>query len=960
MIKKFTRGFGLIEVLVAIVIVAFGVAAVGKLQTYLITTSETSRARSEALTIAQEKLDLVRNTWNNSAYTVTTRIDQQNYQAEFLANLTSSGSIDKNFVSYQWSITQSSEPSEISVLVRWMQRDGKYDEVSLSTKLDFDGAISVAFNDFPANAGGFVDSPTGRAYIGDGVVGSNDTLVSSNSDGTKVYADKTTSGDTNIDLFLAVGDDVVLTLEEACSITTSGDDNLALTGNDTTTNYYRCTDFVEITGRVYFPQNYTTNYPSDIYVLASDAAYCSRYITSTGKDVEDFRDSGTIDISDFPLASDTNYRYFDYTCYLGGGWHGNVGLIVRGTSSGGKKNYFCVGDPNDLTNQPKEVARRAYRGMIWKKAKNSDGSYKIESGSNVPVKYETGDQDVIDRSLDALVGSTRYYSWGIADATVLTGGLLNQHDFLVGALSGNPSDPCGDLMGSSSQFDNNFGDFFCFNDPMSGAKGLAHSSGQLSNLDQYAFNSADYSYDDDCPYDPTNIPNFKYLLEGTITIQSTSDTDASYAFDLFDLATDQGENCRYTSGVSVSGSAYSKDFECDLYDAGILNNQEEFEKVGYEGYLLFNQDESLVRAFTDLGTGCPVDTDDSRWEEALTPVAIANTQIDITGFDHTLCFQTLALAARNVEAEGIVDVNSNIELAELIVNPENLTPLTYSISSASEGLSVALNGSVLTMNAQQIGVYTITYNVSGTDSEGGFVEVSGTITLTTASSNLLPVANAEDLARAIYINGSSNSITFSVQELLDNDNLGDGFAGFTIGAASLNGMSCSTSGIPCVISLEESGDYTASVAADSVTAPRMGWLEFEYTINDLSGDSSITTSRIPVLEVLTIPFNISFASNGAKISAVTAGSNTFCGAAATGKTTTTSCTSEPDISAPTSWSGSVTLQFSLGPKELICSVNSPDSSMITIGTNDNVSVYFSDLVNAPAMTTITMGETTCP
>lgn len=174
-----------------------------------------------------------------------------------------------------------------------------------------------------------------------------------------------------------------------------------------------------------------------------------------------------------------------------------------------------------------------------------------------------------------------------------------------------------------------------------------------------------------------------------------------------------------------------------------------------------------------------------------------------------------------------------------------------------------------------------------------------------------------------------------------------------MGDVTLNGGPCSA----CSITNDGNDVYTASVMADDATT--MGWLEFNYTITDSNGDQSSATSRIPVVEVLTVPFEIFYATNGARVSAVTAGANTFCGAAATGKTSTTSCSSVPDISAPTSWSGSVTLEFSLGRTESVCSVNSPNASMTTISANDIVSVYFTELVGAPANTTITMGDP-CP
>ena len=63
---------------------------------------------------------------------------------------------------------------------------------------------------------------------------------------------------------------------------------------------------------------------------------------------------------------------------MGGGWHGNIGIVFGGVKNGGNTNdKICVGDPNLDTNSEKaeEASRRVYRGMLTKK------------GSGVNLKY---------------------------------------------------------------------------------------------------------------------------------------------------------------------------------------------------------------------------------------------------------------------------------------------------------------------------------------------------------------------------------------------------------------------------------------------------------------------------------------------------------------------------------------------------------------------------------------------
>ena len=65
-----------------------------------------------------------------------------------------------------------------------------------------------------------------------------------------------------------------------------------------------------------------------------------------------------------------SYQYFTYTCYVGPGWYGNVGVTVVNDNGSGPK--MCVGDPgfnlgesnNTQTSaHPKESGVRTYRGF---------------------------------------------------------------------------------------------------------------------------------------------------------------------------------------------------------------------------------------------------------------------------------------------------------------------------------------------------------------------------------------------------------------------------------------------------------------------------------------------------------------------------------------------------------------------------------------------------------------------
>ena len=63
--KNSMRGFGMTEVLVSIVVMATGLLAVANLQTSLISDSGTSKARGEALALAQSRIEEFRNYTND-------------------------------------------------------------------------------------------------------------------------------------------------------------------------------------------------------------------------------------------------------------------------------------------------------------------------------------------------------------------------------------------------------------------------------------------------------------------------------------------------------------------------------------------------------------------------------------------------------------------------------------------------------------------------------------------------------------------------------------------------------------------------------------------------------------------------------------------------------------------------------------------------------------------------------
>jgi len=640
------RGFGLIEILVAVFIVTFGVVAVGVLQSNIMTTSSENQGRQIARQIAQSRLENLR---NYSQEYLDQNIESQTELLSSLIDKTYPDGISiKSFITdkggnialsnltssvFEYSfidtVNQIEDGIDLRVEVFWIDRSNNKQSVVLSSEVSFSEPAMAATNSPPPPPGGYIEAPTGRARIGDGTLTDADKLNKmggDNIDGTAIYGDASNTGKDSADLLLAVGDDVVLTLEDACILTT-GDPDLELGDGD-----YRCTDFVRISGRVYFDDSLQINSngnkgvgdinADDFFVLASDAAYCSRFypesfaLSSDGNSVSyssaqtsmssEGYSSVKIDKLPYELytsSSDSGSTYsgklyfYDYICYIGGGWHGNIGLLLAAEWSVDGAWAACVGDPRDSsiteTNDNVEYAfKRSYRGMVWKRDENGS-PIKVSSDASAP---------------------TRYYSWGVADASEIGGNEEYNHDFLVVESSDRCFDTTNDPVMVKEVFATNADDFFCLNEVATNAKGLVDpdttgydfseteytpaSLANRTNLDERPLdsdrngsyiNTIQIGYESKCDYDPTNPPYFVHTGTGKLYLNGSQITDVSKETLLgsFFLKTSQGNNCTLAalSGYDATNNRYIYDYSCDLYDFGKKSNTDDVVENGFRGAL---------------------------------------------------------------------------------------------------------------------------------------------------------------------------------------------------------------------------------------------------------------------------------------------------------------------------------------------------------------------------------------
>jgi len=575
---KRMRGISLVEVLVTMAVMGTGLLAVASFQSGLLTNSGTNKARTEALAFAQARIEQFRN-YDVDGDLVTDRVE---FDDEFVdsngsyvfdtfddgqgGSTTTYNGNNANFTR-KYKITGGDDVEKaIEVVVEWRNRKDEEQSGALHTEIDWEAPRSAG--DLALDGRGpLIPSATGRAHLGEGTLppGAGTTP---NGDGTALYDDG--SGD----LKLVVDNDIVLTLENACQA-----------------NGGSCIGFVKIKGRVFIDVANASTPPGEVYVIASDAAFCHRYYIGNGGTAVNVTSSTTTALL---TGSNGDYKYYDYTCYLGGGWHGNVGIILAGGISQNDK--ICMGDPtsNNDWEKPVIAARRAYRGMLYKHDPNNSPDYKEE--------YTTTDADGNTSVL------TRYYSVGIGDSVVLPDPddvSQKPHDFVlirlaVSATAGtncygvSPSTP-GPMARADTDTDNdgNYGDMFagmptdwvCLNDANN------------NYIDD--FDGGVYGAESTCAYDPTDLPSELHVISGTVTV--SGDEALLSNLSLAELVTSDGPgNCNALT-FGYSGGNYTASYSCDIYEWG----------NGWNGYVEFKPNTELVGCAYPRTTLTAIDTDTS-------------------------------------------------------------------------------------------------------------------------------------------------------------------------------------------------------------------------------------------------------------------------------------------------------------------------------------------------------------
>lgn len=334
-----SKGFVLIEALVALAIVAVGLLSLAKLQAVSMTSAADSKAKAQAISLVEEQLDVLRNQIAKSGFDGLTGGTQTRTPTGALHSYTVQTSVS----------TPSGMPNArlLQVTVTWGDLLGDRLGGTTGSNQVVSGRTLITWDD-PAlgrsiatgGVGGGIPSnfllptPVGAAKRGDNSI---QTCVDCQNIGTSGYKINTT----------ADGTKQLLTAENRLLIYLPPRDDGTARG------------FSTITGRVYVDRAVGgfSLALSDIQVRLSSEGECIK--TTSPTEVC----SGT------PCNNNnTLYEYFGYTCFVGEGWYGNVGVWNFGNTTP----KVCVGDPtfnNGNSNgtlisvHPAESSVRSYRGF---------------------------------------------------------------------------------------------------------------------------------------------------------------------------------------------------------------------------------------------------------------------------------------------------------------------------------------------------------------------------------------------------------------------------------------------------------------------------------------------------------------------------------------------------------------------------------------------------------------------
>lgn len=360
---KHLKGYILIEAIVSMMVLALGFLGIAKMQTSVVNASSEAKARAEAMTLAQARIDTLR---------IIAR------QSEHFSSGCTAGTILRNSItpavttgvnatfSETWTVARTCVPSprhQVQVLVTWTDSRNGLQTVRLDSV--------IAWNDpsrnFTTLAGGSSGSGGGlgtpsNVRLGDEVK-DYDSLpsgaITNGKDGSSTYYN---SGTGEYELLVPV----------------TGGYRAALYSN---VPIVRVSGLVVLDGTTGYQVDLTRVRLSNISVYRTDITYCLFPLTFT--DENDPKTYGSSNGTNSGVSSSTNDRAGAYVCYVPEGWAGNIGLLNYEAGTGGNPdNYAC---PEDAFENSIFEAARSHKVEIVDTSGNIVGQSGVLSGHETMV-----------------------------------------------------------------------------------------------------------------------------------------------------------------------------------------------------------------------------------------------------------------------------------------------------------------------------------------------------------------------------------------------------------------------------------------------------------------------------------------------------------------------------------------------------------------------------------------------
>jgi type II secretory pathway pseudopilin PulG len=506
------RGFTLLDALIALAVLAFGLLAIAKLHSDLLYNAGVSKARTEAVQLAETRIEEMRNLVQRIQYDQLL-LPANHIDAPDAVLPDTVPGINATFTRQPTISLENPARLRLEVNVAWTDARDRPQNVVVSSDISWVAPIA-SLQSGAAGGGGSqgIRPPTGNARFGypDEQAfdpGDNDVQEIENiipgtqlNDGTKMLIKGTEAQ-------LVTEDGEVLLVMEDTS--TAGQGFSVISGKvffDPTT--------ISVPGSFGTGQN-DINLP-DVHLIPSDTSVCTRVFANNVVDPGTGQLSGSLSPVGDALFAEDNYRFFYYQCYTGEAWYGNVGVVRL--DSAPLNHRLCVGDPDVtlLTGQtedmfwhiPKLASVRKYRGY----------NCLVEDADGGCIQYESvgiGVDPTIngDFVLNAETGQAGEYT-----ATTL----INQY-FLMSRLTGQPTNAsCKTAMEhyATTSFGGNSGEYFCLSGACpggrapeveftliaGGATGLVTGSEYLEDLTIYDIiveadsSTSDLVLLDDCEY----------------------------------------------------------------------------------------------------------------------------------------------------------------------------------------------------------------------------------------------------------------------------------------------------------------------------------------------------------------------------------------------------------------------------------------------------------------------------